>query len=201
MLSYISLSLIFFVIMDPFGAAPTFAQSVSHLDPKRQRWVLGRELLFALALMGGFAILGEHIFHFLEITEPAVRVGSGIILFLVSIRILFPSLDIEFHRPVQPGEEPWLVPLAIPAIAGPSLLATVMLFAHIEPSWWKMLTSMLTAWSLTALIILFSPEITKKIRSNFLEAIEKLMGMVLILLAVQRLLEGVIVFLRTKGLL
>lgn len=200
-MSFFTITLILFLIIDAIGCAPVFSQAVEGRTPGRQFAILGRELLFALALMFFFSLLGDTIFNYLGIDEPSLQIASGIILFLISLKILFPNLDIEFHRGVKEGEEPFLVPLAIPTIAGPAVLATVMVFAHFEPDVAKMSYAILLAWALSAVIILASPAVVKRVSGNLLTALEKLMGMVLILLAMQRLLEGVYSFLRAQHLL
>lgn len=192
-----TLSFILFLIIDPIGNIPLFANAVDGYPKSKQRRIILREMLFALGVMLAFNFLGEWLIQYLELDEPTVRIAGGIILFLISIKILFPHLDIEFHRGLKQGEEPYLIPLAIPACAGPSLLATIMLFAHIEPDYSTTILAILFAWGLSLAIQLFSPSIRRALGDNVLEAFEKLMGMILILLAVQRLAEGVSLFTQT----
>jgi multiple antibiotic resistance protein len=192
-------TLILFFILDPIGGAPVCAQAVKGYAPSEQRWILFRELLIALALMLLFSFVGEWLFWALDMNDPALWIASSLILFLVAIRILFPSLDVEFHRGLRPGEEPWITPLAVPCLAGPSLIATVMLFAHHEPSVVQMTLAIGIAWSAAAVIIMASPVICRYVSTGLLEAMEKLMGMVLILLAIQRLLQGIDLFMLAQG--
>lgn len=181
--------------MDPLGNISAYLNLVKGLPRERKRWVLFREMGIALLAMLLFSFLGEYLFAALEISEKTVRIGSGVILFLVGIKILFPS-D-EGREPPLPEGEPFIVPLAIPWIAGPSLLATIMLFSHIEPSVPLMLSAMGAAWLASTLILLFAPQIQKIFKDAGLIATERLIGMVLVLIAIQRFLEGIQQFVKS----
>lgn len=190
-----SIALVLFLIMDPLGNISSYLSLVEGIDPKRQRVILIREMLIALLAMVIFNYLGEFIFDLLQISEPTVRLSSGVILFLIALKILFPSQS--GFRDNLPKEEPFIIPLAIPLIAGPSLLATIMLYAHMEQSQPVMLMAILFAW-LAALVVLMSSRFLYNIlRYNGLIACEKLMGMVLVLIAIQRFLDGVEQFVNT----
>lgn len=145
-------------------------------------------MLIALAAMVIFCFLGEYIFYVLDISETTVKLASGAILFLVAIKILFPSID--SLRANLPSGEPFITPLAIPLVAGPSLLATIMLFARLEPSQLTMLTAILIAWLLAVTVLLLGSRLQKIVGSNGLMACERLMAMVLVMLAIQRFAEG-----------
>lgn len=149
-------------------------------------------MFIALLVMIGFNYLGEYIFTFLDLSETTVRLSSGVILFLIGIKILFTSSD--SLRANLPKGEPFIFPLAIPLIAGPGLLATIMLYAHLEPYQSIMLAAILIAWFLSALILFFARPIRRLLRANGLMACERLIGMVMVLIAVQRFLEGILLF-------
>ena len=153
-------------------------------------------MLIALAFMLGFNFLGDYIFNFLDISETTVRISSGVILFLIAIKILFTSPD--SMRANLPKGEPFIFPLAIPLIAGPALLATIMLYAHLEPKPSVMIAAILMAWALTSFILFFASPIKKVLGDNGLMACERLIGMVLVLISVQRLLEGILLFWATQ---
>ena len=197
-MTFVTLTLILFLIMDPIGTTPSVARVVEHLDSSRKRWVIFREMLIALAILLTFNFCGEYIFWGLGLSPSSIKVSSGIVMFLVALGILFPNPRFSRYRPHE--GEPWLVPLAIPLHASPALMATVMLFAHLTPEVSKMVLAILTAWGASLSILLFSPWITKVVGKNVLEATEKLMGMVLILLAIQRFLDGVNTFLTEYSL-
>ena len=187
-----SLTLVLFLIMDPLGNMHFFLEYLEGLHPKVQKKVIIREMLIALITILAFNFLGEYLFKLLEISDTTVYLASGVILFLVAIKILFPKP--EMHEIKKPLEEPFLVPLAIPTIAGPALLATVMLYADTEASGLTMLWAILIAWTLSCLLLLASRKIVRLIGASGLTACEKLMGMILILLSVQRMLQGVLLF-------
>lgn len=195
-MSLFTLALILFLIMDPVGNLSTYLNMVKDLDPKRQRWIVIREMLIVLAAMIVFNYIGEILFDLLQLEETTVRLSSGIILFLIAIKILFPASD--SLRANIPKGEPFIFPLAIPLIAGPSLLATIMLFAHLETSQVVMLSAIFISWFAALIVFLFARPIKRLLGVNGLLACEKLMGMVLVLIAVQRFLEGIITFVKDK---
>jgi multiple antibiotic resistance protein len=195
-MSIFNVALVLFLIMDPIGNIASYQSLVKELNPKRQNWIVFREMLIALAVMIGFNYLGEYIFNVLELSETTVRLSSGVILFLIAIKILFTAPDSP--RANLPKGEPFVFPLAIPLTAGPALMATIMLYAHLEPYQSVMLIAILVAWFLSALILFFSRPIKRLLGQNGLMAIERLIGMVLVLMAVQRFLEGVLLFWATQ---
>jgi multiple antibiotic resistance protein len=163
--------------------------------PNRQRFILMREMSFALIAMLIFNFLGEYLLNWLSLTSVTIKIASGIILFLTAIKIIFPGeTDLRLNLPEG---EPYLFPLAIPLIAGPSLLATIMLYAVSEPSIIDMLGAIFIAWLICALILLLSPQLTRILGKNGLMASEKLTGTILVLLSLQRFLEGVKEFLHS----
>jgi len=194
-MSLLSISLVLFLIMDPIGNISPYIAMTRKLSPNRHKIVIIREMLIALIVMIIFNYLGETIFNVLEISETAVKLSSGVILFLFAVRILFPTL--RSPRANLPEEEPFIIPLAIPLIAGPSLLATIMLFAHMESSQEIMLAAIFIAWLAAVVVLFFAPQLQRLLSDNGLMALERLMGMVLVLLAIQRFMEGVQQFIAT----
>ncbi|MBA3721004.1 MAG: antibiotic transporter [Parachlamydiaceae bacterium] len=189
-MSLFSVALVLILIMDPIGNINSYLSLVKEIPPKRQRWIVIREMLFALIAMIIFNYLGEFIFDFLGLSETTVRLSSGVILFLIAIKILFTAPD--SMRANLPVGEPFIFPLAIPLIAGPALLATIMLYAHIEPYQSVMLIAILIAWLVAAVVIYFSSTIKRFLGESGLMAFERLIGMVLVLIAIQRFLEGIL---------
>lgn len=188
-MDFFSITILLYLIMDPIGNITSFLKLTSQVAPERQRWVMIREMLFALIAMLLFNFLGEFIFSALQVTEPTVRVASGVILFLIAIKILFSSKT--SLRANLPNEEPFIVPLAIPLIAGPAVLASIMLFAHMEPNLYITLGAILTAWCAAVVTLFLAKPLLKALGRNGLLACERLMGMVLVMLAIQRFLEGI----------
>jgi multiple antibiotic resistance protein len=195
-MSLLTLCLTLFLIINPLGNMKWFLSLLEGMKPKRQSYVIAREMLIALAAMFLFSFFGEEISHFFHLDNTAVFITSGIILFLVAIKILFPPK--EDHVPRIHGEEPFLVPIAIPIVASPALLATIMLFSKAEPLVSTMVIAIVTAWLASALLFLGSRKILRLLGANGLLAIERLMGMVLIFVAVQRFMDGILLFLSAQ---
>ena len=181
---------ILFLIMDPIGSISSFLKVVQDLPEKRLRYVIFREMLIALCFMLIFNFFGEFIFNILQLDNPTVQLASAAILFLTAIKILFPASN--SLRSNLPAGEPFIIPLAVPLIAGPSLLATIMLLAHIETSITNMLLAIFIAWLLALIVLLFAKPLQKLLGNNGLMACERLTGMILVMLAIQRAMEGVL---------
>lgn len=188
-MSLFAVSLVLFFIMDPVGNIGPYLSLMRGIEPAKQRWILLREMGIAFIAMILFNYLGEVIFDLLEISQTTVCLASGVILFLIAIKILFPSKD--GFRTNLPKGEPFITPLAIPLIAGPSLLATIMLYANLEPSQPLMLAAITIATIGCFLVLLAAPYLQRFLGNSGILALEKLMGMILVLLAVQRITEGV----------
>ena len=187
------LSIILFLIIDPLGNVSKYQKLMNKIAPERRLKVAIREMLIALFVMLVFNELGELLFHFLGLSEIGLRIASGLILFIVALKILFPKA--EDKRDVDLPGEPCVFPLAIPYLSGPAVLATIMLYAHLEPSQPIMFTAILIAWAASSLILFFSSFFERILGTNGLTACERLMGMVLILVAIQRFSAGIQLFL------
>jgi multiple antibiotic resistance protein len=185
-----SAAVMLFLIMDPLGNLPIFASILRHIDPKKRRRVLIRELLFALIIMLSFLYAGEAILNFLNLRSESVSIAGGIILFLIAIKMIFPSPG--GVAGLAAGEEPFIVPMAIPLMAGPSILAALILLAHTDSS--RMIDwtiALVSAWALSAFILMFYKLFTRILGEKGLTAVERLMGMVLVMISVQMLLDGI----------
>ncbi len=192
-MSVFTIALVLFFIMDPIGNVATFLNVLAPYEPRQRRLIVIREMLIALVVMLTFNFFGEFFFYFLEISETTVRISSGVILFLISLTIIFPSPN---ARTELPKTEPFIIPLAIPLISGPALCATIMLYAHLEPSYSVMIEAIFYAWIASLAILLFAPQMKKIFGSGGLTAAERLMGMILVLIAVQRFMDGVSSFIQ-----
>ena len=185
-----SAAVMLFLIMDPLGNLPIFASILRHIDPKKRRKVLIRELLFALIIMLSFLYAGEAILNFLNLRSESVSIAGGIILFLIAIKMIFPSPG--GVAGLAAGEEPFIVPMAIPLMAGPSILAALILLAHTDSS--RMIDwtiALVSAWGMSAVILMFYKLFTRILGEKGLIAVERLMGMVLVMISVQMLLDGI----------
>lgn len=178
------------LIMNPLGNLPIFLSVLRHVEAKRRRVVLMRELLFALGFMLLFLWLGSNLLSSLGLRQETVSIAGGIILFIIALRLIFPQPGGVLGLPA--GDEPFIVPLAIPLISGPSLLAALILFANQAPD--RMLDWTLAsviAWSITAAVLMFSNFFLKALGQRGLNAIERLMGMILVMISVQMFLDGI----------
>lgn len=187
-MTFVSLTFMLFMIMDPIGSISSFLNMVKELPPQRRQWVVVREMLIALFTMILFAFIGEFILYILGINDLTVRLSSGTILFLAALKILFSSPDNP--RANLPKGEPFITPLAIPLIAGPSTLATIMLYAHLPDTQAMIIPAIVISWAIAISVLLLAGPIERILGANGLRACEKLIGMILILLALQRFFEG-----------
>lgn len=191
----LSVSVTLFLIMDPFGNIPVFLPILRRVPPERRRAVLVRELLLALVVIMAFIFGGRYAMSFLGLKEEAVSIAGGIILFLIAVRMVFPSGKVHADGDLE--GEPLLVPLAIPLIAGPSLLAVLLLFSSAGPGALPdLLLAALLAWAATFVVIMSSTLVVRFLTRRGVIAVERLMGMVLVALAVQLFLDGLSVYLR-----
>lgn len=200
MTEMIAATVLLFLIMDPLGNLPIFMSVLKHLEPKRRRIVLLREMLIALALMLLFLFAGEKILAFLSLRTETVSISGGIILFLIAIRMIFPSQEGGGSTGLSAGEEPFLVPMAIPLVAGPSILATLMLLSHQYPNQMSLLViALLIAWGLSMAILLMSGLFLRLLGDKGVNALERLMGLILVMLSTQMFLDGVRAYLTSAG--
>lgn len=175
--------------MDPFGNIPVFISILEKVPAERRRAVLVRELLFALVIIIGFIFGGRYALSLLGLRQESVTIAGGIILFLIALRMVFPAR--EGHAEIDLDGEPLLVPLAVPLIAGPSLLAVLLLFATAEPQQLlNILIAAVLAWFATFLVLFSSTFLIRFLTRRGLIAVERLMGMILVALAIQLFLDG-----------
>jgi multiple antibiotic resistance protein len=185
-----SAAITLFLIMDPLGNLPVFMSVLKTIEPKRRRIVLARELLFSLIIMFTFLFSGQVVLDFLNVRQESVSIAGGIILFLIGLKMIFPQPG--GLTGLASGEEPFIVPLAIPMIAGPSVLAALILLANQDHSRmldWSMALG--AAWLAAAIILMLSNKLHRLLGERGLIAIERLMGMILIMISIQMLLDGI----------
>lgn len=179
-----------FLIMDPLGNIPIFLSILKDVSPARRRIILMREVVIAYAVLLVFLFLGRHILQILHLDQETISVAGGIVLFLIALRMIFPAPG-GLHGDTPEGE-PFVVPLAIPLIAGPSTLAALLLLQRSEPgATWDLLLAVTIAWILTAAILIAAPFFYRVLRQRGLIAMERLMGMLLVMISVQMLMNGV----------
>ena len=189
-MTILSAALLLFLILDPLGNIPVFLSMLRRLEPKRQRIVLARELLIALVVLMGFLWAGKYALEVMHLRQESVSIAGGIVLFLIGIRMIFPPPEGLMGE--IPDGEPFIVPMAIPMVAGPSAMAAVMLMGSNEPERlgeWSL--ALLLAWVATAAILFTAPWLYRLLGARALTAVERLMGMLLVAISVQMLLDGV----------
>jgi multiple antibiotic resistance protein len=200
-----------FLVMDPLGNIPVFLSVLKNCPPHRRVRIIAREMIIALAILTVFLFFGKYILSSLDISGPALSIGGGVVLFLIALRMIFPPRDNSSHNTpnggtsepgehqfaaghgvAADGEEPLLVPLAVPLVAGPSSMAMVILISTQYPE--RMLTwflSLLIAWLAGSLILVSSEFLRRHLGHRVIIALERLMGMLLTTVAVEMLLRGI----------
>jgi multiple antibiotic resistance protein len=191
----ISAATLLFLVMDPLGNIPIFLSVLEDVAPERRTRVLIRELLLAFVVLVLFLFFGQYLLGFLQLSQHSIRIAGGIILFLIALKMVFP-VKRSAHMAEEIQGEPLLVPLAIPMVAGPSAMAIVMLMATNNPDrMMDWLLALFLAWLLSSLILVSANGLKRFLGQRGLIAMERLMGMLLIALAVQMLLEGISAYL------
>ena len=188
-----SATILLVLVIDPFGNVPVVVAAMKGVPPERRTRVVVRECAAAYAILVAFMLGGRKFLQWLHLSEESLTIAGGIILFLIAIRMVFPRPEGIFGD--APGSEPFLVPLAIPSIAGPSALATVLLMASRDPSkiasWILALTC---AMAMTTLVLAAADRLQRWLGERAMIAFERLMGLVLTALAVEMLLSGLRTF-------
>ncbi|TRX74524.1 MarC family protein [Pseudomonas mangiferae] len=185
----LGIAVLIFLVTDPFGNIAIFLAALKGVAPERRLKVALRELLFALVLLLLFLTFGEKILSALGLSREAIAIAGGIILFIIALRLIFPTPQGVLGD--LPDGEPMLVPLATPAVAGPSALAVLMTLRNTHQGHlWELYLAVLLAWAGTALILLQAAFLQRFLGPRGLIAIERLTGMLLIMLSIDMLLDN-----------
>ncbi|MDP1607970.1 MAG: YhgN family NAAT transporter [Chlamydiales bacterium] len=186
-----SIAFSLFLLMDSVGNIPFYISFLKGISPHRQRIIIIRELLIALGIIMVFNFIGERLMDFLKVREDTVQISGGIILFLLALKMVFPTRHDESLNELPHTSEPFIVPLAVPLVAGPSVLAAVMIYAKQEENHLIMLSAIFLAWTASLLILLASSFLERILGWRGILALERLMGLILTLIAIQMFLNGV----------
>lgn len=190
--TFASATILLILITDPIGNIPIFANALKHVAPERRHKVILREILIAFTLLLTFMFVGESFLRVMNLSELSLQIGGGVILFLIALRMVFPppsTTESEIKT------EPLIVPLAIPAVAGPSALATVLLLVSQQPDRRMEWIGALCVTMLVSAVVLVSAERIQRIIGNRLVvAAERLMGLVLVSVAIEMMLRGIKTF-------
>lgn len=193
-----SAALLLFFILDPLGNVPVLLSLFRTVPAERQRRVLIRELVIALVVLMLFLWGGQYALELMHLRQESVSIAGGIVLFLIGLRMIFPTAEGVMGE--IPGGEPFIVPLAIPMIAGPSGMAAVMLLGSQEPDrmgdW---MLALVLAWLASAAILFSATWLKRWLGTRALSALERLMGMVIVAISVQMFLDGITSYLRATA--
>ncbi len=186
--TFLSATILLVLITDPVGNIPIFANALKHVAPERRTRVILREIGIAYAVLLGFLFAGQSFLAVMGLSSVSLQVAGGVVLFLIALRMVFPPPDLPAEASL---EEPLIVPLAIPAVAGPSAMATVILLASSAPErrleWIGALTVTLLV---SAVVLVMAERIQRVIGTRVVIALERLMGLILVAVAVEMLIRA-----------
>lgn len=190
---FLSAVVLLTLVVDPFGNTPLVNVMLRRVPAERRQRVVLRECAIAYLILLAFLVAGQSFLALLRLSQPAISIAGGVILFLIALKMVFGGVDLGLPR--EPAEEPFIVPLATPLIAGPSAVATVMLLALREPLRLAMWAAAVTVTMLlTTVVLLLGARLAHLLGVPAMHAIERLMGLVLTAIAVEMLLGGIRAF-------
>lgn len=195
-MSILTIAFALFIIMDPIGNTPVFISMLKGYDIERQQRIIIREHLISLFLLVSCNFVGEAVLRMLHVSQASVYITSGVILFLIALRMIFPHIGPRKVTVPAPDDEPFITPLAVPLISGPSVMATIMLYSG-QASDMEMVGAIFIAWIVSLSILVCSPYIQKAVGPKGLIAVERLMGMILTLISIERFLVGTKLFIHS----
>jgi MarC family membrane protein len=194
--TFASATILLILITDPIGNIPIFANALKHVPPARRPWVILREVLIAFALLLTFMFVGDGFLRVMNLSELSLQIGGGVILFLIALRMIFPPQGAGADKQEMMGE-PLIVPLAIPALAGPSALATVLLLVSQAPTrrleW---IAALSVTMAVSAIVLVLAERIQRIVGERFVVALERLMGLVLVAVSIEMMLRGIKTFVK-----
>ncbi len=188
--TFASATVLLLLVTDPFGNIPIFVNALKDVSAQRRPWVILRENLIAFGVLLAFMFVGQGLLRLLGLRETSLQLAGGVVLLLIAIRMIFPPQTASPDSEI--AGEPFIVPLAIPAIAGPSALATVILLVSQAPErrveW---IGALCVAMAAGALVLLLADRIQRLLGQRFVIAMERLMGLILVAVAVEMVLRAV----------
>lgn len=192
-MDFISVVILLVIIMDPIGLAPVIPGLLKGFAPRDRVRILLREQFFALAILLIFLVFGNTLLNFLQLDQSTLNISGGVLLFMVAIGMVFPGISLMHPVRDNAKADPFIVPIAVPLIAGPSTIAVVLLRSgqvSQTGEFWLLAGAIVTAWLITSVLMLLSQYIIKFLGDRGAIAMERLMGMLLILISVQMFLDG-----------
>ncbi len=187
--SIISTAIVLTFILDPFGNVPILLAILKDVEKARHRKIIAREMIFGLIILLFFLFLGQNFLDIFHLETTSVRIAGGLIFFIIALNLIFPRKNGSLFASTG---EPFIVPIALPMVAGPSALATLLVLSNQHENHIGGLTASLAiAWGITATVMFSAPFLLRILRKKGLTAVEKLMGMLLLIMSVQMLLDGI----------
>lgn len=187
--TFLSAFILLLLVLDPFGSLPIFIPVMRTVPPQRRRWVAIREVAIAFAVLFAFMFFGEGFLSVMRLSERSLEVAGGVILLIIAVRMIFGQGGSTYGVPE--GREPFIFPLAVPLLAGPSAMATVLLLASRQPDrLLEWVAALVCAMLVSGVVLLASDRIRDWLGESVVSAIEKLMGLVLTAIAVEMILAG-----------
>jgi MarC family membrane protein len=188
--SFLSAFILLLLVLDPLGSLPIFIPIMRSVAPERRRVVALRELGIAFVVLFAFMFFGDSFLRLMRLSERSLEVAGGVILLMVAIRMIFSSEGGVYGGGVE-GKEPLIFPLAVPLLAGPSAMATVLLLASRQPArvleW---VAALACAMAVSGAVLMLCDRIRRWVGDSVVSALEKLMGLVLTAIAVEMILAG-----------
>jgi multiple antibiotic resistance protein len=191
--SFFTIAVAIFLVLNATGQIPLFLALLARFDHKRQVRIICRELFVALIILLLFTFCGDKLLNILGISRPIIGMAGGILLFLISLTMVFPRKNGQDESLQQ---EPVIIPLAMPIITGPGAIATVMLYAHETGNAWMVALAACAAWVPSLIIILLGSYIKKLLGEKGLVAIQRLGGMLVCLIGVQMFASGTLLIVK-----
>jgi MarC family membrane protein len=195
--TFASATILLILITDPFGNIPIFANALRGVAPERRSRVILREVLIAFVLLLSFMFMGDGFLRVMNLSQLSLQIAGGVVLFLIALRMIFPPPPVAQSAPQS---EPFIVPLAIPALAGPSALATVLLLVSQAPErrleW---VAALSVTMVICAIVLVLAEHIQRILGDRVVVAFERLMGLILVAISVEMLLRGLKAFIGQLG--
>ena len=188
--TFVSALVLLLLVLDPLGSLPIFISVMRNVAPERRRRVALRESAIAFGVLLLFMFTGQAFLSLMHLSERSLEVAGGVILLIIAMRMIFTGGG-ELYASDGPPREPLIFPLAVPLLAGPSAMATVLLLASRQPE--RVMTwvgALSCAMLVSGTVLLLCEHIRRLIGDSVVAALEKLMGLVLTAIAVEMILAG-----------
>lgn len=189
--TFVSALILLLLITDPIGNIPIFINSLRNVPAHRRVRIILREVLIAFCLLLAFMFIGKQFLELVNLSDLSLQIAGAVVLFLIALRMIFPTAQND-DPSLSQGAEPFIVPLAIPALAGPSAMATVMLLVSQAPERrFEWMMALLVTMLICAIVLVLADRIQRLLGERVVIAIEKLMGLILVAIAIEMLLRGI----------